>query len=179
MIIKDQISTSKHQWYAVMCKYRCEKRLMQEMAKDGIEAYVPIYGSLKQYASRKKYSEKALIPSHIFVKIVRSDYLNIIKRQHVYRFLNFSGIISSIPEHEIDLLKRVVGEKTEVRLVDVDYGIGDEVEIIGGDLTGLRGTLVEENNHNFKIALSTLGMGLMIFVDPNNLIKVGSQSMVA
>ena len=59
------------------------------------------------------------------------------------------------------------------------YHIGDQVQIIGGELTGVKGILVAEGNHNYKIELEYLGMGLMINVDPQNLLKIGSPKRIA
>lgn len=179
MSIKDQIPYDVKRWYAVKCKYRCEKRLMQELLLTGINSYVPVQKKVKQYASRVKRSEVALIPSHIFVSIDRSEYLEVLNHPHIYQFLNFSGIISSIPDSEMDLMKRVVGDVDDVSIVETDYLIGDTVQIISGELTGLTGALIEEKNHNFKIELTSLGWGMMIYVDPKHLIKIGSSKKVA
>jgi len=79
----------------------------------------------------------------------------------------------------MDLMKRVVGDVDDVSIVETDYLIGDTVQIISGELTGLTGALIEEKNHNFKIELTSLGWGMMIYVDPKHLIKIGSSKKVA
>jgi len=169
-----QIPEEKKEWFAVHCKFRCEKRLMMEFLSNDIEAYAPIRKRVKQYASRKKSLEVALIPSHIFVWISRSQYLEIVKHPHVFGFLHISGKLSSIPEEEMRLMKRVVGEIENVELDTREYCIGDYVEIISGDLTGIKGHLVDHDNHNFKIKLESLGWGLMISVDPKHLLMLKS-----
>ena len=65
MSIKDQIPVDRKCWYAVKCKYRCEKRLVKDLQNQGIMAYVPIQKKLRQYASGRKYSECALSLIHI------------------------------------------------------------------------------------------------------------------
>lgn len=179
MSIKDQIPVDSKCWYAVKCKYRCEKTLMVDLLRLDITAYVPIQKKLRQYASRKKSSETALIPSHAFVYIDRSEYFKVLEHIHVYSFLNFSGAICSIRQVDMDIMKRVVGETGDVGISSDEYSIGDEVQIIGGELTGLKGHLVESNNHNFSIVLESLGMGLTINVDPMYLLKTGSTRKVA
>ena len=179
MTIKDQIPLDKKEWYAVKCKYRCEKRLMQEFLALDIETYVPIQKKLKLYTSGKKRVESVLISSHIFVRIDRASYMDVLQHIHVYGFLHFSNHLIAIKEYEIDIMKRVVGESSDIRIDSTDYNIGDEVQVIGGELTGLTGQLVDQTNHNFKISLSSLGMGLLIYVDPKHLTKLRSKNMVA
>ena len=179
MSIKDQIPVDHKCWYAVKCKYRCEKRLMEDLQNQGITAYVPIQKKIRQYTSRKKSSECALIPSHVFVHINQSEYLAILGHIHLYSFLHFSGHLCAIRQSDMDIMKRVVGETDDIEMNTDVYNIGDEVQIIGGELTGLRGHLIESNNHNFRIALKSLGMGLTINVDPIYLSKIGSARMVA
>ena len=179
MSIKDQIPVHSKSWYAVKCKFRCEKRLMEDLQNEGVIAYVPIQKKIRQYASGKKTSECALIPSHVFVFINQSEYLEILNHIHVYCFLHFSGHICAIRKSEMDIMKRVVGEAVDIEMNNDVYNIGDEVQIIGGELTGLRGHLIESNNHNFRIALESLGMGLTISVDPVYLSKIGSARKVA
>ncbi len=179
MSIKDQIPVDHKCWYAVKCKFRCEKRLVRDLQDQDIEAYVPIQKKLKQYASRKKKSECALIPSHVFVKIDRSEYIKVLQHIHVYSFLHFSGSLSAIRQSDMDIMKRVVGEIDDIGLQDSTYTPGDEIQIIGGELTGLKGYLVESNNHNFIITLESLGMGLKIKVDSKYLTKLRSTRKVA
>ncbi len=177
--IKDQIHKVDKRWFAVKCKYRCERTLMEDLKDQDINVYVPIQKKIRQYASRKKESEVALIPSHVFVNIIQSEYLKIIQHLHVYGFLNFSGVLCAIPDREMNIMRRVVGEVEDVRIDDATYVLGDTVQIIAGELTGLKGTLIEEGNHNFKIALESLGVGLTINVDPKQLIKIGSTKTMA
>lgn len=165
MSIKDQIDIKEPRWYAVKCKYRCERRLVEELNDLGIESYTPIRKRIKQYASRKKQLTSALIPSHIFVKITRELYVPLLKHQNVFGFLNFSGVLIPIPEEEMTIMRRVVGEEINVELTDQQFAIGDQVEVIGGELTGLKGVLVAEGNHNLIIQLESIGVGLKLNIE--------------
>lgn len=180
MSIKDQIPMDEKSWYAVKCKWRCEKNITLDLLGQGVHAYVPTQKRVRQYASRKKQSESVLINSHVFVRIDRSQYIAVLQHMHVYKFLSFSGILNAIPISEMDMMKRVVGEFENVEIIDNgSYHIGDKVQVIGGELTGLEGELVDKTNHNFKITLASLGWGLTIYVDPKYLIKTGSKKKVA
>jgi len=152
---------------------------MVEFNGQGIETYVPIQKKTRQYASRVKNSEVALIPSHIFVRINRAEYLQILRHTQIFQFLNFSGILMSIPDNEMQMMRRVVGEVEDVIIHDLAYSIGDEVQIIGGELTGLKGKLIGEGKHNVLIELSTIGMGLQINIDSKYLMQSSKKLAVA
>ena len=55
---------------------------------------------------------------------------------------------------------------------------GDKVEIIGGQLTGLKGILVNlEGKKHFVIELENLGYAMRMQVDPQYLRKIGNGKM--
>lgn len=144
---------------------------MDTFNRQGIETYVPIQKKTRQYASRIKKSSVALIPSHIFVRIDRSEYLPILQHYQVFQFLNFSGRVQAIPDTEMQMMRRVVGEVDDVVIQEFEYSIGEEVQVIGGELTGLTGKLISYGKHNVLIELSTIGLGLQVNVDAKYLMK--------
>ena len=76
----------------------------------------------------------------------------------------------SIPDTEIDLLKMIVGEMENVEAGDISFEAGDEVEIISGNLTGIKGKLInKEGNHRFAIRLTSVGLQLTMTVDKSKL----------
>ena len=171
--MKDQIPPSEKQWYAVKCKFRCEKRLLQELEVMGVEVYVPFINNVKSGRAKAFAKPKVLIPSHVFVRINRSSYIPILRHPHVFSFLHFSGQLSCIREKEMNIMKRVVGEIDDIAIDHCTYLDGDKVQIIGGHLTGIEGYIVQSGKHNVKIELTSFGLGLCISVDPKLLIKVG------
>ena len=80
----------------------------------------------------------------------------------------------SVPDAEIDLLRRVLGEGWEVETVETgDWKVGDLVEINQGRLVGTRGRLVSKNGKRlFTVELATLGVGLRMEVDKELLTKI-------
>jgi len=172
--IKDQIPTNEKRWYAVKCKYKCEKRVMKDLIRlRNIEVYIPFITKANSSKTKDCYKNKSvLIHSHLFVKINRSSYLPILRHPHIYKFLHFSGFLSSIKEEEMVIMKRIVGEYEDVVLGHKDYERGERVQIIGGELTGLEGFILENHQHNLKIELASIGVGLCISVDSKYLMKV-------
>ena len=104
--------------------------------------------------------ELPLISCYIFVKITKDDYIKVLETENVLRFVRFSKNLISIPEKEIDIMKRVVGEANiEVSAEPWSFCIGDEVEIISGNLTGIQGKLIKkQGNHQMIVELGKYGL---------------------
>lgn len=86
---------------------------------------------------------------------------------------------STLRQLDMNIIKRVVEETYEIKINTDGSNIGTEIQIIGGDPNGLRGHLIESNNHNYRIALESLGMRQTTNVDPRYLSKIGSARKVA
>ncbi len=166
----NHLSDSEERWFAVYTKYKCEKYVVDQLARKDISAYVPLVTKTKKYASRVKTNIVPLINSYVFVHIKKEDYVRVLQSEYVFTFVKQRKNIISIPDEEINLLKMIVGEIEHVEIEEILYEKGDEVEIIGGNLTGIRGKLVSENGKNsFVVQLVTIGMQLAMTIDKSNL----------
>lgn len=169
-ITSNQLHESDYRWFAVYTKYRAEKWVCEALAKKGIEAYVPLVAETKQYQRKIKTYHKPLINCYAFVKINRSQYTQTLETEYLIRFLRQGKDLIAIPEEEINLLKRIVGEKLSINSHPLTLELGENVEIIRGKLTGLRGQLVEKKGKKeFIVALNNIGHQLSIGVNPINL----------
>jgi len=162
----NHLSGSESKWFAIYTKYKCEKYVTERLGKKGIAAYVPIITKIKQYTSRIKRFEVPLINCYVFVKITKDQYVKVLETEYIMSFIKQRGNLISIPDNEINLLKRIVGEIEDVSAGKIEMELGDEVEIIGGNLTGIKGRLIDNQGKNkFVIRLVSLGMQLNMTVD--------------
>jgi len=162
--IRSDISDSESKWFGVYCKFKCEKQIVSRLKQKGIEAYVPLLSETKQYTRKTKVVEKPLFSCYVFVKITKSDYVKVLQTDHVMQFVKINKELISIPDEEIALLKRIVGEIKEVSLED-QLKPGTPVEIISGNLTGIKGTLIESlSDKNFLIELDHIGFNLRMHI---------------
>lgn len=166
----NHLSNNEERWFAVYTKYKCEKYVVEQLTKKGIGAYVPLITKVKIYSSRIKKHEIPLINCYVFVKIKKSQYVSVLETEYVMSFIKQRKNIISIPEIEIDLLKRIVGEIESVEVGTITMQEGDDVEIIAGDLTGIKGKLLENSGKNkFIVQLTTIGLQLIMTIDKSNL----------
>ena len=107
-----------------------------------------------------------LINSYLFVKITKKEYVRVLETEQLFNFVQFNRNLIAIPDTEIDTVRRVLGEDTEIAVVEEGYSRGDRVEVIGGRLTGLYGELIDGEGHKrLVIRLENIGVGLEVEVD--------------
>jgi len=160
-------------WFAVYTKYKREKVIQKELDRQDITAYLPIQKITRVYASKRKVVQLPLISCYIFVKITKQEYIKVLQAEGVVNFVKIAKNLISIPEREIEIMKQIVGEGIPVTAEPTRLQKGDAVEIIGGNLTGMQGTLVD--NHGDKeviINLESMGYSLRMTLDSKYLQKV-------
>lgn len=161
-------------WFAVYTHFKREKACAKELQQSGIEVYVPVQTVTRRYTRKVKKLQLPLIPNYAFVKITRQEYVRVLQSPYVINFVKIAKNLLSIPKSEIELVKRVIGEGEEVRVDNKSFEIGDRVEVIGGQLTGLKGTLVEKENNAFlRVYLSNIGLALEVSIAANLVQKIG------
>lgn len=178
-ITTNDLHESEARWFAVYTKYKAEKYVVDHLNKKRIEAYVPLISTTKKYASKVKTYNKPLLNCYAFVKITNEEYVKVLETQYVLGFLRVRKHLVAIPEEEILLLRRIVGELDVVASGPVQYSEGQAVEIVSGNLTGISGVLVRQKSKQvFVVRLDYIGVQLEMEVDKKLLSIVGQQLSV-
>lgn len=164
---------SEARWYAVRTSFRHEKRAHQDLARQGLDAWLPLLKETRRYNRKYREVEKPLLGSYLFVHINAQGYYPVIQSPYVSGFVRFGEDILPIPEDEIALIRRIVGEGEVREAAKRELREGDLVEIIGGKLTGIRGILEgPRNRKRVSVSLHNLGYVLVIDVDPKLLRRI-------
>lgn len=170
---ENHLDTNEARWFAVYTSYKREKIVHAMLNQKGIHSYLPLQKVTRRYTRKIKTLELPLISCYLFVKITKSEYVPVLETDHVLKFIRFSKNLIAIPEEEINTLKKVVGEGIEIEVEPLSYKKGDEVEIVAGNLTGMRGKLVSvEGKKRVLIDLEHLGYSLRIAIDSKLLKKL-------
>lgn len=159
-----------YKWYAIHTKYKCEKYVVNALTKKRIEAYTPTLKTITQYERKTVRRELPLINCYVFVRVKQEDFVTVLQTEYVYGFLKIGSEINPIKQEEIDILKRVTGELNDVSVSEKEYAEGMIVEVIAGNLTGIKGKLLEKHGkHNFLVELDSIAYQLKINIDPAHL----------
>lgn len=154
-------------WYAVYTRFKHEKVVASRLRRGGIHAYVPLTRVVRRYRRKVKVHDIPLLSQYVFVHIcLKREQVRVLSTSGVLDFVRMGREIPAIPQEEIDILRRVAGEDWPVEvLLSGDELVGREVEIIGGALTGIRGTVVERKGKTrVLVALRHVGVQLLIEV---------------
>lgn len=173
---KDQAPESKkpeRAWYAVYTNSRAEKRVNDRLSEMGIETFLPLQKTLRQWSDRKKMVEKPLISSYVFVKATPKEFFPIRITDGVVKFIMIQGKPVAIPEQQITNLRILCGSDATVTVSTDVYEKGDMVEVILGSLTGLRGELIRvRRKHKVVIRIIQPGMNLTVDIQTNAIRKL-------
>jgi transcriptional antiterminator RfaH len=174
--VKDEIPVLKkteRAWYAVYTNSRAEKRVSDRINEMGIETFLPLQKTLRQWSDRKKLIEKPLISSYVFVRAVPKEFFPIRTVDGVVKFIMIQGKPIAIPEQQINNLRILCGSDAQVEVSSDVYAEGDMVEVIVGSLTGLRGELIRVGRkHKVVIRIIQPGMNLTVDIKSNAIRKL-------
>ena len=151
-------------WYAVYTHSRAEKRVNDRLNEAGIETFLPLQKTLRQWSDRKKLVEKPLISSYIFVKVIPKEFFTVKTADGVVKFIMLQGKPVVIPEIQINNLRILCGSDAEVAVSSDVYTKGDMVEVVVGSLTGLRGELIRVGKKH-KVVIRIIQPGMNLTVD--------------
>lgn len=166
-------------WFAIYTPFKREKIAARDLAKSGIKVYLPIHTVTRHYTKKTKKVDLPLINQYVFVKITTKEYASVFRCPYVLNFVKFSENLISIPDQEIELLKRISGDSTTTFIDSIHLKKGDCVEVIGGNLTGLRGILIEkENSQYISVQLTKIGISLNVSIAAHLLRKIKPGALI-
>ncbi len=171
-VFADNLKAEKN-WYAAIVRPRSEKLVIKLLSQKGIECYVPLIERIRRYASRIRKTQIPLLPGYVFVHIQRNLVIRVIETDHVYKIITFEGKPAVISPAEIEFLRIVSGEEFQAEKTEENLELGDAVILMSGQLTGMKGRLVEkEGKERVRIELDTIGVALIMSVPLNILKKI-------
>ncbi len=150
-------------WYPVYTNPRAEKKAAGLLAKKGIEIYLPLQKTLKQWSDRKKWVDEPLIKSYIFVYISAQQQMNVLVTPGISRFLYFSGKVATMPARQIEQLRLLLASESDMEITSYRMEKGQAVKVIGGPLQGLSGELVDyQSQKKVILRLDHTGHAVMV-----------------
>ena len=171
-VVKEKEKELKTNWYAVYTRPRFEKQVLKGLVDQGIEGYLPLIKTMRQWSDRKKMVEVPLFSSYVFVHINRSSYDQVLQTHGVVKYITFEGKAATIPSDQIDNLKIIIDSNEKVETTWESRRKGDQVIVTAGSLKGLKGELITEGNRK-KVMIRIQG------IDQNLTVEVHSSLIEA
>jgi transcription antitermination factor NusG len=166
-------NTAEGKWYALYTCPRAEKQVHQRLVESGIETYLPLQKTIRQWSDRKKVVEKPLLSSYIFVKTIPKNFPIVYRTTGVVKFVSFEGQPVSIPQKQIDNLRLLINSNAEIEVSSENFAKGDSVEVVSGALVGLTGELIKIGTRNrFVVRIDRLDQNLILKIPRTFLKKI-------
>jgi len=128
-------------WYAAYTCANHEKRVRDQLEQRSVEAFLPVYETVRRWKDRRMRLQLPLFPGYVFVRLALTDRLRVLQIPSVVRFVGFSGHPSALPDDEIEALKK--GLACGVRAEPHPFlTVGRRVRIKSGPLEGRQGILL-------------------------------------
>lgn len=150
-------------WYAIYTAPKAEKKVSERLRQQGIDHYLPTQKILKQWSDRKKWVEEPLFRSYLFVHIDEALYYPVLNTHRVVKFVTFGGTAATIPEYQIETIRRLLMESTELEITQEELSPGTPVEVVGGPLMGTLGELISvRGEKRIAVKIHTLDTSVLI-----------------
>lgn len=152
---------------------RQEKNAGRLLEEKGIESYVPLMKTMRQWSDRKKMVELPLLNGYVFVQIAAIDKEKVLQTKGVVSFVRSEGRTAVVRPEEIERLKQLVelGYHMEAFGVQHNFKEGEKVKITSGALKGMEGFVTEsKEGRSITIILESIGQGIRVKL-PKDILK--------
>jgi transcription antitermination factor NusG len=158
----NQETPPQQYWLVIYTTPRAEKKVNERLRERGIETYLPLYKTIRQWSDRKKKVELPLFNSYVFVHVCEQERRTVLETDGVVRFLFFLGKPAVVRPEEIEAIKLFLHE-TEGMKIKVE--VGQKVEIASGPMEGIYGEVIRIGKEKLLLRVEQLSMSLVAEVD--------------
>jgi transcription antitermination factor NusG len=139
-------------WYALYTAPRHEKRVADQISRQGIACFLPLYRSVRRWKDRRKELALVLFPGYVFVRMSLQHRLRVLQLPGAVRLVTFNGKPASLPEAEIESLRHHLSCFGNVEPHPY-LSVGRRVRVRSGPLKGLEGIILRTKDR-CRIVLS-------------------------
>ena len=150
---------SNKQWYVVYTTPKGEKKAEARLQEKGIETFLPLQETVRQWSDRKKKVQSPLFTSYLFVQIdLIHDKYPVLETYGVVRFVNYLGKPAIVREEEIEAIRYLLKNYTELEAESLQPG--QRVQVKSGAFEGQQGVIQQMENGYLVLELDSIGQRL-------------------
>jgi transcription antitermination factor NusG len=174
-----QIGMENAAWCALYTRHQHEKTVAEMLEVKGFEVFLPLYESVRRWKDRKKLLSLPLFPGYVFVRGAIEQRLPVLTTPGVHMIISRGERIATIPEDEIQAIKRSIDGKLRVEPHPF-LQCGERVRVIRGSLEGVEGVLTRKKNL-FRLVLSVemLAQSVSVEIDALDVVPVVQRNVVS
>ena len=160
-------------WHVAYVKSRSEKKVKERLDRMGIQAFLPLIKTVRQWSDRKKTVQVPLFNGYIFLQLSGDDYTRVRMVEGVVNFIYQEKKIAVVSEKQIEDIRTFLESGLPVSASTDTFAKGEQVVINFGPLKGYQGELLEiENEKHFIVRIAVINQILRLSVPKAYLEKV-------
>ncbi len=165
-------------WFVVKTNSKAEKKVFERILSSGMEVFLPLYTTIRQWSDRKKKIELPLINSTLFVHCLENELTKLYEIQGFNSLLYYLKKPAVVRDYEINNLRILLKEQVECQTADLESLVkGDKVEVIRGPFQGLIATSIEiDRTHKLIVEIEGLEQKFIVHVPRSYVEKIRLQS---
>ncbi|MBK6572944.1 MAG: UpxY family transcription antiterminator [Saprospiraceae bacterium] len=157
-------------WKVLYIQGRYEFKVEQQLARLGIEHYLPKVQVMRQWSDRMKKLTVPAFPSYLFVCNEDKDRQAVFQAKGVLHYVRHENQDAIIREEELDLLRKGGSMIIQNSLQAIRGLKGKQVKIKAGLLAGNTGILVDLIGKKFvQLKLENLSMFFLVEIPTDQL----------
>jgi transcription antitermination factor NusG len=153
-------------WFALTVKHQHERRVEGVLCANGVQTFLPVFRSRRQWSDRIKQQEAPLFPGYVFGRFSLPERVSVLKTPGVARIVGFGGVPVPLEDQEVGSIRTALASDLALRPWPYLHA-GDKVRIERGPLRGVEGILLREKT-GFRLVLGVeiLQRSVAVEVDP-------------
>ena len=152
-------------WYPAYTRANHERRVADQLAKRGVENFLPQYESVRKWKDRRVRLQLPLFPGYVFVHLALQNRLRVLQVPGVAWLVSFGGKPVPVPEEEFARI-RGLSEKGFRAEPHPYLQAGRRVRVRSGPLEGMEGIVVRrKNGRRLVISLELIQRAMAVDVD--------------
>ena len=156
---------SSSAWFALHVKPRHEFLVQNDLARNGLEVYLPVVNKLSQWKDRKKLIDFPLFPGYLFSRVLPEPdhFLALVKTRGVVRILSaVAGRPSPVPDAEISALRMLLAGDRQVD-IHPELQAGKLVRITRGVFENVAGVIAKRGDqYLLHVNITLLGRCVIV-----------------
>jgi transcription antitermination factor NusG len=152
-------------WFALHVYARKEALVASQLIGQGLECFLPMYKSVRQWSDRLKEVQQPLFPSYLFCRFDYQDRRAVVTTSGVLQIVGNGRAAIPVADEEISAIQTAVASK----LCQHPWPyieVGERVRINWGSLRGLEGILINfRGSHRVVLSISLLQRSVAVEVD--------------
>jgi transcription antitermination factor NusG len=159
-------------WYAIYTRPKHEKKLREALEEKGIETFLPLIKTVRQWKDRKKKIEVPLFNGYIFIHIDYKDRFSALQTKGAVKIVNFSGEPVVVPEWQIESLRKMLTHPEKIQLENY-MKIGDPVVVDFGPFKGMKGVVkMLKGKRKLVITIDGIMQTVSVEIDADEVKKI-------